>query len=78
MATCNLKTGKAGSKSNPWFSTVVCSEHFKDRDNFGGRKHCNARLRRDAVPSIFPSGSAGPASRPHPTNARLTLADLMP
>ena len=56
----------------------MCSEHFKDRDNFGGKKHCNARLRRDAVPSIFPWGSAGPASRPHLSNARLTLAELTP
>ena len=56
----------------------MCSVHFKDRDKFGGRKHCNARFRRDDVPSTFPWGSAGLGSRPHPTNARLTLADLTP
>ena len=76
MAKCNPKTGKPGVCQIRDCSTGVCFEHFKDRGNFGGRKHCNARLRRHAVPSIFPWGSAGPASRPHPTNARLTLADL--
>ena len=49
------------------YSTVVCSEHFKERDYFGDKKHCKAHFRRDAVPSIFPWRSAGPASRPQPT-----------